>query len=237
MDDYTKELLEAAGESEAQPLAATFTVCSDLVLIARAEAGQFAFDMSTFQAEELGKQLTRAARRGTVKYLKPLSCAPHIRTLDTTPYRVTMATDAPVPWSGRFCSATEGPVSDRANISILELSPQAIEFDGPELELRWEHDPLRVVGRVRGFFLQPGRLIGTAFFDTAPFAQEIRKRVDAGEVSELSLAAQVEEWTTLPDGARRVTRWRPIELSIEPPAGSGDPQCRIVPMKDHYRGN
>jgi hypothetical protein len=226
------------------PLPAVFTVCSDLTLIARTEAGQHAFNMSTHQAHELGKQLIAAARRGPEKRLSPLSCVPHIRTLDVRPYRVIVSTTNPVPWIEMTVESVDGekrlvsarkPLSDGLRISILEHSFDAIDLEGcPELELQWQHDPLKVIGCVRGMFLQNGRVTGVAFFDTAPFAQEIRARVDAGELAELSLAFKPMESRPLPDGASHITRWRPIELSICLPGGSGDPECRIVPLKDCY---
>jgi prohead serine protease len=227
MGHYSKQLQARAQGEQGETLEGVI-VTEDLTLIVHRGGKRLELQISPAEALDLAATLHRLGEQGgKARAVQPLyavreSHVEGIAGLGPNAYAVTISSEMPVPYADR--------------VHILEHSPDAIVLRAPELPLLVGHDGRRLVGVVRGLRLHERKLHGIAFFDSTPFAQEIRQRVDSGELRGVSVAFSEHRWEPIEAGAR-VTRWSPVEVSICNGKTGSNPECEIVPLRDRYRGD
>ena len=112
--------------------------------------------------------------------------------------------------------SSETPIQCDGYIEILDHSAGAVLLDraAPGLPLLIGHDAARPVGVVENVRLDGRRLVGDALFGQSAAASDAWADVAAGASRFLSVGYEILETREEPNGVRRVTRWRPYELSI-----------------------
>jgi HK97 family phage prohead protease len=115
--------------------------------------------------------------------------------------------------------STETPVRRRDYTGeydeILSHKPGAIDLSRAPLPLIESHDRSQVnVGKVTNLLLDGARLRADVVLGKSARARELTQDIEAGIVTGLSVAYQINEWDTAEGEQRTATHWTPFEVSI-----------------------
>ncbi len=115
-----------------------------------------------------------------------------------------------------FSFSSEKPVQRHFGQEVLGHDVDNIDFERLHTGglLLFNHHPDKVLGRINDAWIDGKKARASVKWATNPLAQEVRKDVENGIITSVSVGYSIDEMEEQENGTLRATRWRPHEVSL-----------------------